>query len=130
MFAFSDKIPYVIVFLVSRAVEHKYLVQRLKCKIAFVFFNRCFVCFSPFLRNKCIENACLNHLAFNLVTVLNKSHRELSLRLLCVGIEHFEDRIVLRLLPSIFKLVFALAVFLSDFVYVFDKERKRCLAAA
>ena len=97
--ALSYELPAVGVGLAAGAVEHKDLVQSLQRQIALIGSGVHLLGLGPFLRDKGVQDAGLDHLVLNLVAVLDQGHGVGANGLLGFGGELIEDLVVLGLLP-------------------------------
>ncbi len=97
--ALGYEIPAVIVGLVAHAVVHKDLVQSLERQEAGVGVGGGAVGIGPILRDEGVEDAGLDHLALDLVAILNEGHGKGAGLLQGVSGELLKDLVVLGLLP-------------------------------
>ena len=125
MLALCDEVPAVVIGLVASAVVHEDLVEGLKGKEARVGVCGRAVGVCPVLRDEGVENTGLDHLALDLVAVLDEGHGERAGVLQRVSGQLIEDLVVLGLLP--FELHVVAGV---DGLKVLDEEGQRALAAA
>ena len=125
MLALSDKIPDVIIGLFAGAVVHEYLVQGLQGQVAFISISGGAVGIRPVLGDKGVQDTGLDHLAFDLVAVLNQGHGERAGVLQGVGGQLIEDLVVLGLLP--FE---AHSIVGIDGLQILDEQGQSALAAA
>ena len=125
MLALGDEVPAVIVGLVAHAVVHKDLVERLQRQEAGVGVGGGAVGVRPVLRDEGVEDAGLNHLALDLVAVLNQGHGERAGVLQGVGGQLIEDLVVLGLLPLELHVVAGI-----DGLQILNEQRQGALAAA
>ena len=99
MCAFSNKVPAVVVGLITGVVEHEDLVQGLKRQETLVFISSDAICICPVLGDESIQNASSDHLALNLVAVLDQGHGKGASFLQGVSGQLIEDFVILGLLP-------------------------------
>ena len=125
MLAFGNEVPAVVIGLVAGAVVHKDLVEGLQRQEAGVSVGRGAVGVCPILRDEGIEDAGLDHLAFDLVAVLDEGHGERAGILQGVSGQLIEDLVVLGLLPLELHAVAGV-----DGLQVLDEQRQGALAAA
>ena len=125
MLAFGNEVPAVVIGLVAGAVVHKDLVEGLQRQEAGVSVGRGAVGVRPVLRDEGIEDAGLDHLAFDLVAVLDEGHGERAGVLQGVSGQLIEDLVVLGLLPLELHAVAGV-----DGLQVLDEQRQGALAAA
>ena len=125
MLALGDEVPAVIVGLVAHAVVHKDLVERLQRQEAGVGVGGGAVGIGPVLRDEGVEDAGLNHLALDLVAVLNEGHGERAGALQGVSGQLIEDLVVLGLLPLELHVVAGV-----DGLQILNEQRQGALAAA
>ena len=97
--ALGHEVPAVVVGLGAGVVVHKDLVQGLEGQVAAVGVGGSAVGLGPLLGNEGVQNTGLDHLALNLVAVLNQGHGESAGILQGVGGELVKDLVVLGLLP-------------------------------
>ena len=125
MLAFRYEVPNVIIGLFAGAVIHKYLIEGLQGQIAFIGIGGGVVGVSPILGDKGIQNAGLDHLALDLVAVLNEGHGEGAGGLQGVSSQLLEDLVVLGLLPLEVQGVAGV-----DGLQVLDEQGQSALATA
>ena len=99
MLALGDEVPAVVISLAAGVVVHEDLVQGLQSQESLVLFGSGAVGFGPVLGDEGVQNTGLNHLALDLVAVLNQGHGEGAGALQGVSGELIEDLVVLGLLP-------------------------------
>ena len=125
MLALGHEVPAVVVGLGAGVVVHEDLVQGLEGQIALIGVGGDAVGVGPVLRDEGVEDAGLDHLALDLVAVLDERHGEGAGVLQGVGGQLIEDLVVLRLLPIILE-----GVARVDALQVLDEEGQGGLAAA
>ena len=125
MLAFRYEVPNVIIGLFAGAVIHKYLIEGLQGQIAFIGIGGGVVGVSPILGDKGIQNAGLDHLALDLVAILNEGHGKGAGRLQGVSGELLKDLVVLGLLPLEVQGIAGV-----DGLQVLDEQGQSALAAA
>ena len=125
MLALSHEVPAVVVGLGAGVIVHEDLVQSLQGQEAFILLSGGIVGLGPFLGNEGVQNAGLDHLGLDLVTVLNEGHGKGAGILQRVRGELIEDLVVLGLLPI--KLHGVIGV---DGLQVLNEQGKGALAAA
>ena len=74
MLALGYEIPNIIIGFFTDAVIHKDLIEGLQGQIAFIGIGGGVVGVSPILGDEGIQNAGLDHLALDLVAILNEGH--------------------------------------------------------
>ena len=99
MLALGDEVPAVVISLAAGVVVHEDLVQGLQSQETLVLFGSGAVGFGPVLGDEGVQNTGLNHLALDLVAVLNQGHGEGAGILQGVSGQLIEDLVVLGLLP-------------------------------
>jgi len=97
--ALGHKVPAVVIGLGAGVVIHKDLVQRLQRQIAGVVGGGGAVGVGPVLGDEGVQHAGLDHLALDLVAVLDQGHGKGAGLLQGVGGELIEDLVVFGLLP-------------------------------
>ena len=125
MLAFGNEVPAVVIGLVAGAVVHKDLVQSLERQEAGVGVGRGAVGVRPILRDEGVEDAGLDHLALDLVAILNEGHGKRAGALQGVSGQLIEDLVVLGLLPLELHVVAGV-----DGLQIFNEQRQGALAAA
>ena len=125
MLALGNEVPAVVIGLIAHAVVHKDLVERLQRQEAGVGISGGAVGVRPILRDEGVKNAGLDHLALDLVAVLDKGHGERAGALQGVSSQLIEDLVVLGLLPLELHVVAGV-----DGLQIFNEQRQGALAAA
>ena len=125
VFTFRNEVPAVGEGLGAGAVVLEDLVQGLQRQIALPRIRGGAVCLCPLERYIRIEDAGLDHLALDLVAVLDQGDREGALILHGVGGQLIEDLVVLRLLPFEVERVVRI-----DRLQILDEQRESGLTAA
>ena len=124
-FAFADEIPHVLVGLGAQVVEHEDLVQGLQGQGLGVIFAGDAFCIVPVQGNEVQQDAGVQHLALDLVAVLNQGHGEGVVGTVDILGQLIEDPVFLGLLPVEVQVVVRI-----DFLGRFDELRDGGLAAA
>ena len=125
MLALGYEIPNIIIGFFTDAVIHKDLIEGLQGQIAFIGIGGGVVGVSPILGDEGIQNAGLDHLALDLVAILNEGHGKGAGLLQGVSGELLKDLVVLGLLPLKVQGVAGV-----DGLQVLDEQGQGALAAA
>ena len=123
--ALGHEVPAVVVGLGAGVVVHKDLVQGLEGQVAVIGVGGGAVGLGPLLGDEGVQNAGLDHLALDLVAVLDQRHGKGAGVLQGVGGELVEDLVVLGLLPLELHAVAGV-----DGLQVLDEQGQGALAAA
>ena len=123
--ALGHEVPAVVIGLGAGVVVHKDLVQGLQGQEAGVRVGGGAVGVGPVLGDEGIQHAGLDHLALDLVAVLDQGHGIGAGGLERVGGELIEDLVVLGLLPVVLHVIAGV-----DGLQILDEQRQSGLAAA
>ena len=101
-FTLADEIPHILVSLLTKVVEHEHLVQGLQRQGIFVVLLGYALGIRPVLGHEVQQQPGVQHLALDLVAVLDQRHAHYMVCAVDVFGQLIEDLVFLRLLPAAF----------------------------